>query len=143
MPLLVGPLIGVFAGTVVTKARIPSFIVTLGTLMMARSLTLVVTQGQPIPDIPDAIRAIGQGRWVQLPLPFNFNGLAASGSLADLIVWLPIQNILWVAVRRLRGRLVRAGAHRFRQARLRRRLQQDGRRAVRHPRRPDQDRTAS
>ena len=86
------------AGLVVTKARIPSFIVTLGTLMMARSLTLVVTQGQPIPDIPEAIRAVGQGRSVQLPLPFNFSRLAETRSLADLIVWLPIQNIVWVAV---------------------------------------------
>ena len=97
-PLLVGPAIGVFAGTVVTKAGIPSFIVTLGTLMMARSLTLVVTQGQPIPDIPEPIRAFGQGRWVQLPLPLDFSGFAASGSISDIFVWLPIQNIVWVAV---------------------------------------------
>ena len=61
MPLLVGPLIGLFAGLVVTKARIPSFIVTLGTLMMARSLTLVVTQGQPIPDIPEPSAPSGRG----------------------------------------------------------------------------------
>jgi ribose/xylose/arabinose/galactoside ABC-type transport system permease subunit len=98
VPLLVGPLFGLFAGIVVTKARIPSFIVTLGTLMMARSLTLVVTQGQPIPDIPQPIRNFGQGRWVQLPLPTNFSRLFESGSLADLFVWLPIQNIVWVAV---------------------------------------------
>jgi ribose/xylose/arabinose/galactoside ABC-type transport system permease subunit len=98
VPLLVGPLIGLFSGLVTTKALIPSFIVTLGTLMMARSLTLVVTQGQPIPDIPDVIKAIGQGRAVQLPLPFNVKALADSGSVADLIVWLPVQNIIWVAV---------------------------------------------
>ena len=97
-PLLVGPLFGLFAGLVVTKARIPSFIVTLGTLMMARSLTLVVTQGQPIPDIPEAVRAFGQGRWVKLPLPFDISGLASSGSIADLLVWIPIQNVVWVAV---------------------------------------------
>ena len=98
LALLVGPLFGLFAGLVVTKARIPSFIVTLGTLMMARSLTLVVTQGQPIPDIPEAIRAFGQGRWVKLPLPFNVTGFAGSGSIADLFVWIPIQNVVWVAV---------------------------------------------
>jgi ribose transport system permease protein len=97
-PLFVGPALGLFAGIVVTKARIPSFIVTLGTLMMARSLTLVVTQGQPIPDIPQPIRTFGQGRWVKLPLPFDFAGFAHSGSIADLFVWLPIQNIVWVAV---------------------------------------------
>lgn len=98
VPLFVGPLIGVFAGLIVTKARIPSFIVTLGTLMMGRSLTLVVTQGQPIPDIPDFIKALGQGRMVQLPLPFNIKGMLGSGSVGDLILWLPIQNIIWVAV---------------------------------------------
>ncbi len=98
VPLLVGPAIGIFAGLVVTKAHIPSFIVTLGTLMMARSLTLVVTQGQPIPDIPDPIRNFGQGRLVSLPLPFDFSGLAKTGSLAELFIWLPIQNIVWVAV---------------------------------------------
>ncbi len=97
-PLLVGPLFGLFAGLVVTKARIPSFIVTLGTLMMARSLTLVVTRGQPIPDIPNILRSFGQGRLVHLPLPFNFSGMAKSGSFADLFVWLQIQNIVWVAV---------------------------------------------
>lgn len=98
VPLLIGPAIGIFAGLIVTKAHIPSFIVTLGTLMMARSLTLVVTQGQPIPDIPEPIRAFGQGRLVSLPLPFDFSGFAGSGAIADLFVWLPIQNIVWVAV---------------------------------------------
>jgi len=98
VPLLVGPAINLLAGIIVTKALIPSFIVTLGTLMMARSLTLVVTQGQPIPDIPEPIRAFGQGRWVNLPLPFGFGKVAESGSIADIIVWLPIQNIVWVAV---------------------------------------------
>lgn len=96
-PLLVGPLFGLASGIVVTKARIPSFIVTLGTLMIGRSLTLVVTQGQPIPDMPQIIRTFGENRWVQLPLPINFGSFASSGSLGDLIVWLPMHNIIWVA----------------------------------------------
>jgi ribose transport system permease protein len=97
-PLFVGPLLGLFVGFVVTKARIPSFIVTLGMLMVGRSLTLVVTQGQPIPDIPHVVRLFGQGRWVQLPLPINFANWSSSGALADLWLWFPIQNIVWVAV---------------------------------------------
>jgi ribose/xylose/arabinose/galactoside ABC-type transport system permease subunit len=96
-PLFVGPLFGLIAGLVVTKLRIPSFIVTLGTLMIGRSLTLVVTQGQPIPDMPQAIRNFGEHRWVVLPLPVDLPGFAASGAPADLIVWLPLQNIVWVA----------------------------------------------
>jgi len=95
-PLFVGPLMGLVVGVIVTKAKIPSFIVTLGTLMMARSLTLVVTRGQPIPDMPQAVTWFGQGRWVQLPLPTNFAGWLKSGE--SLIAWFPIQNIVWVAV---------------------------------------------
>jgi ribose/xylose/arabinose/galactoside ABC-type transport system permease subunit len=98
VPLLIGPLFGLVAGLIVTKAKIPSFIVTLGTLMMARSLTLVVTQGQPIPDIPQPVRDFGQGRWVELPLPLNLAAVSTTGSLADVFAWIPIQNIVWVAV---------------------------------------------
>ena len=96
-PLFVGPALGLFVGLIVTKARIPSFIVTLGMLMIARSLTLVVTQGQPIPDMPQIVRSFGQGRWVQIPLPIAFSDYFRAGSLSELLVWFPIQNIVWVA----------------------------------------------
>jgi len=95
-PLFVGPLLGLIVGIIVTKAKIPSFIVTLGTLMMARSLTLVVTRGQPIPDMPQGVTWFGQGRWVQIPLPVNFTSWLKSGE--SLIAWFPVQNIVWVAV---------------------------------------------
>jgi ribose/xylose/arabinose/galactoside ABC-type transport system permease subunit len=97
-PLFVGPIFGLLVGFVVTRARIPSFIVTLGILMIARSLTLVVTQGQPIPDIPQAIRAFGQGRWVQIPLPIAVSDALSTGSIGALFAWFPIQNIVWIAV---------------------------------------------
>jgi ribose transport system permease protein len=95
-PLFVGPLLGLIVGIIVTKAKIPSFIVTLGTLMMARSLTLVVTRGQPIPDMPQGVTWFGQGRWVQIPLPVNFTSWLKSGE--SLIARFPVQNIVWVAV---------------------------------------------
>jgi ribose/xylose/arabinose/galactoside ABC-type transport system permease subunit len=96
VPLFIGPLLGLIVGIIVTKAKIPSFIVTLGTLMMARSLTLVVMRGQPIPDMPQGVTWLGQGRWVQIPLPVNFTGWLRSGE--SLISWFPVQNIAWVAV---------------------------------------------
>ncbi|EHK74923.1 ribose ABC transporter permease [Sinorhizobium meliloti CCNWSX0020] len=98
VPLMVGPAVGLISALIVTKAKIPSFIVTLGTLMIVRSLTLVVTQGQPIPDVPPLLRALGQGRWIKLPLPFDIAAALSSGSISDLIVWLPIQNTVWIAV---------------------------------------------
>lgn len=70
LSLLIGPAIGFVNGVVTTKGRIPSFIVTLGTLMMARSLAFVVTGGQVISNLPDAFKAIGQGRIFNVPIPF-------------------------------------------------------------------------
>jgi ribose/xylose/arabinose/galactoside ABC-type transport system permease subunit len=70
LSLLIGPAIGWINGIVTTKGRIPSFIVTLGTLMMARSLAFVVTGGQVISNLPDAFKAIGQGRILNIPIPF-------------------------------------------------------------------------
>jgi len=70
LSLLIGPLIGFVNGVITTKGRIPSFIVTLGMLMMARSLAFVVTGGQVISNLPDAFKVIGQGRILNVPIPF-------------------------------------------------------------------------
>ena len=54
--LIVGPLVGVLCGlingTVFTYAKIPSFIVTLGMLQVARGITIVISNGsaQPMPS---------------------------------------------------------------------------------------------
>ncbi|MFO1039461.1 MAG: ABC transporter permease [Geminicoccaceae bacterium] len=68
--LLIGPALGWVNGIVTTKGRIPSFIVTLGTLMMARSLAFVVTGGQVISDLPESFKWIGKERIFNIPLPF-------------------------------------------------------------------------
>jgi ribose transport system permease protein len=65
--LVVGPIFAGITGLIVTSARLPSFIVTLAGMMIVRSLTLLVTQGQPIGGIPDSFKAIGQGRNLVLP----------------------------------------------------------------------------
>lgn len=68
--LLIGPLFGILNGIIVTKGRIPSFIVTLGTMMMARSLAFVVTQGKVISDFPEKFKIIGQGSIKGFPIAF-------------------------------------------------------------------------
>jgi len=70
LALLVGPAFGLFAGLVVTQFAIPSFIVTLGTMMMARSLAYVVTGGDIVSGLPEAFRVIGLERILGIPLPF-------------------------------------------------------------------------
>jgi ribose/xylose/arabinose/galactoside ABC-type transport system permease subunit len=68
--LLVGPALGVVNGVIVTRGRIPSFIATLGTMMMARSLAFVTTSGRVIADLPDDFKAVGQGQTFGIPNPF-------------------------------------------------------------------------
>lgn len=70
LALAVGPLFGLFAGVVVTKFGIPSFITTLGTMMIARSLAFVTTQGQVVSNVPESFRIIGLGRPLGIPMPF-------------------------------------------------------------------------
>ena len=112
---LIGPAIGWLNGMVTTKGRIPSFIVTLGTMMMARSLAFVVTGGKVVSDLPEGFKALGQARIAGVPLLFL------------------------IALLHLRRRLVRADQDGLRQARLCGRRQPDGGDPVRHPRRPGQD----
>jgi len=68
--MLIGPLLGVFNGIIITKGRIPSFITTLGTLMIARSLAFVTTGGRVISNLPDSFKVIGQGQTLGIPNPF-------------------------------------------------------------------------
>jgi len=68
--VLVGPVLGVFNGLLVTKGKIPSFIATLGTLMMARSLAFVVTQGRVIGQFPERFKVLGQGSLGGFPYAF-------------------------------------------------------------------------
>ncbi len=54
-----GMLIGLFNGLMVTRLKIHSFIATLGSLYMARSLAQVITQGTPIGKFPQSFIEFG------------------------------------------------------------------------------------
>jgi ribose transport system permease protein len=69
----VGVLAGVVNGTLVGYYRLPPFIVTLGTMGLARGITLGLTEGVPVRDLPSAFRWLGQGELLlgslTIPLP--------------------------------------------------------------------------
>ncbi len=50
--VLVGALMGLFNGLVYTYLKVPSFIVTLGTLLIGRGLTIIYSRSNPIPTDP-------------------------------------------------------------------------------------------
>ena len=68
LSLLIGPLFGFINGFLVTRTRVHSFIITLGTMMIYRGAALVISGGWPksldIIGVSDhfIIRALGQGR---------------------------------------------------------------------------------
>lgn len=86
--LAAGVLIGLLNGLMVTKARLPPFIATLGMLLMARGLCYGLTGGWPVQNLPQAFRTLGQfdipilGAGVPLPLIF----MLAFGVLATLFL---------------------------------------------------------
>jgi ribose transport system permease protein len=67
--LLAGAACGAINGLLVTRAKIPAFIVTLGMLGIARGAALVLTNGQPVYGLPDPLLFLGQGRPFGVPTP--------------------------------------------------------------------------
>lgn len=74
-PIPLGVLIGAFAGALwgvvngalTTRLRINPFIVTLGTLGIARGLTLIISNGLPVHQIPQRFSFLGEGTLVGVP----------------------------------------------------------------------------
>src|SRR6266545_352595 len=71
--VLSGGAVGLINGALVGRFRLPPFMVTLGTLSVARGITIGLSSGAPVRDLPASFQFIGQGNlglgaW-PLPLP--------------------------------------------------------------------------
>lgn len=53
---------GLINGALITKGRIPAFIVTLGMMMVARGAALIISEGRQIFGLPDAFYWLGGGK---------------------------------------------------------------------------------
>jgi len=62
-------LIGFFNGFLVTRLKIPSFIATLGTVLIVQGIRFIYTGGAPKGSIPDALRFWGRGSVGLIPTP--------------------------------------------------------------------------
>lgn len=88
--IVVGALIGLVNGLLVTRLRLSSFIVTLATSGIAYGIALVLTSAANVPYIPDAIQE-------------GFGGLKLLGFLpAPLALALVTAAVLWYVLRRTR-----------------------------------------
>jgi len=65
----IGLVFGVANGLIITVGDVAPFIVTLGTLTIARGVALVYTNGAPIMAMDDDFRFLGRGEFGPLPVP--------------------------------------------------------------------------
>lgn len=82
--LLVGAAAGLINGLLTVKVGIAALIVTLGMLYAARGLTLVVSEGQAIYPLPQAVSDFGQNRVLGVSWPFII--FIALAIIADVFV---------------------------------------------------------
>jgi ribose transport system permease protein len=91
--LLTGFAVGLINGLMITKGKLPPFIATMGTWLMARGLCYGVTGGWPVRDLSQAFRDLGQydipvaGVGVPLPLLFMLLFFALSALFLRRTVW--------------------------------------------------------
>ncbi len=64
-----GILAGTVNGFIITRGRVPAFIVTLGMLGIARGVALIISNGRGIYGLPDQILWLGQARPLGVPTP--------------------------------------------------------------------------
>jgi ribose/xylose/arabinose/galactoside ABC-type transport system permease subunit len=76
----VGFAAGVTNGVVITRAKLPPFIVTLGMMSIARGLAFAITGGETIRSLPPEFLAAGQGEILGVPVPIVILAFLAAGS---------------------------------------------------------------
>jgi ribose transport system permease protein len=130
--LATGMLAGLINGVLISRGRLPSFVVTLGMLSAARGVAFGLTRGEPVRDLPMDFVRLGQqnlllGRW-EVPLPVIvmlvfaaltwlllsrtvFGGRIYALGSNETATWLAGVNVGWlkVIVYMLSGALVAAG----------------------------------
>ncbi len=67
--LIIGLLMGIFNGWVITKFSLPPFVATLAMLTIARGATMLYTQGIPISNLGSSFEFIGSGWLLGIPVP--------------------------------------------------------------------------
>jgi ribose/xylose/arabinose/galactoside ABC-type transport system permease subunit len=78
LAIAAGAVVGCWNGTIITKGRIPDFIVTLGTWQVVRGVALLLTGG--------------------LPVPSHLTALELKGYLPERLIWLGSGNILGIPI---------------------------------------------
>jgi ribose transport system permease protein len=91
--LVTGLVVGFLNGLMITKGKLPPFIATLGSYLMARGLCYGLTGGWPVRGLPQSFRNLGQydipiaGVGVPLPLIFMLVSAVLTSIFLTRTVW--------------------------------------------------------
>lgn len=93
--LIVGTGIGLVNGIIITRIKLPPFIVTLASMSTVRGMALVYTDGSPISKLPASALELGRGYIGPIPIP--------------VIIMAVVLVIAWIVIAKTRfGRYVYA-----------------------------------
>lgn len=70
LALVIGVVLGLFNGLVIAWMRVPSVVVTLGTLFAFRGLALLIAQGRQVVSVPVPVRSLSTSTIFGIPLAF-------------------------------------------------------------------------
>ncbi|MBI5834225.1 MAG: ABC transporter permease [Armatimonadetes bacterium] len=79
-------LVGLFSGLMITRFRIPPFIVTLAMMQVASGLAFMLAKGQSIYDLPASCTWLGRGADPLLGVPFAVWLMLATYAAAQLVM---------------------------------------------------------
>lgn len=107
----VGLACGLVNGTLVAKGKIPPFIVTLGMMMAARGLAMVINEAKPFYGLPPGFRVIGGAQTVDLPILGTVGGwwvpvaimLTIVFSISAMLAWTRFGRSLYATGGNLQG----------------------------------------
>lgn len=66
--VIAGVLMGFINGWVTTKLKVPAFIATMAMMVAARGLALLLTDGKPVYNLPEAMRFFGRNLFDRIPV---------------------------------------------------------------------------
>ncbi len=97
--------VGLLNGVLAAHFGLPPFIVTLGTMSIARGTAAVLTSGYMVSGLPESYVAFGRARWLGVPVPLIVTVLLLAG--LDLLVrrWRPLHDAVYVGQNAATARL--------------------------------------
>lgn len=103
--LFLAAAIGGLNGFFVARLRLPAFIVTLGTMSIARGTAVVLTSGYMVSGLPPGYVAFGRSTALGLPLPIWCLVLVLGAGQLLLGYWRPLHDAVYVGHNREAARL--------------------------------------